>query len=229
MTVVTAETVVFTIRSGVLGVLLARQPGNRWILPGGPLSDSSALEATAERTLREQAGVGGVELEQLYTFERPGGICVAFMALISAGRHALAPGDDLVEVRWFDHDDLPRLDGDTGDTVHFARDRLRAKSAYAPIAAQLLPGVFTLGQLQSVYEAVLATHLDPRNFRRDVLAAGIVEATGDLRADGRGRPARMLRWVGGDFAVVPSERRGVRAISRLRASVQVESGRGDTG
>ena len=218
MTLVTTETVVFTIRSGVLGVLLARRPGNHWMLPGGALTDGRGLAATAQGALSDQAGVSGVDLEQLYTFDHPGGIRVAFMALISADRHALAPGPDLVEVRWFDHDDLPRLDEETADTVHFARDRLRAKTAYAPIAVQLLPGVFALGQLQSVYEAVLSTTLDPRNFRRDVLAAGIVEPTGEVRSDGPGRPARMLRWVGGDFAVVPSERRGARAISRLGTS-----------
>jgi 8-oxo-dGTP diphosphatase len=218
MTLVTTETVVFTIRSGVLGVLLARRPGNHWMLPGGALTDGRGLAATAQGALSDQAGVSGVDLEQLCTFDHPGGVRVAFMALISADRHALAPGPDLVEVRWFDHDDLPRLDEETADTVHFARDRLRAKTAYAPIAVQLLPGVFALGQLQSVYEAVLNTTLDPRNFRRDVLAAGIVEPTGEVRSDGPGRPARMLRWVGGDFAVVPSERRGARAISRLGTS-----------
>lgn len=229
MTTVTSETVVFTIRSGVLGLLLVRRPGNQWTLPGGILRQPNALRATAEDALHEQAGVSDVDLEQLFTFDRGDGVCVAFMALISAGRHALTPGDDLVEVRWFDHDDLPRLDDDTLHTVHFARDRLRAKCAYAPIAAQLLPGTFTLGQLQSVYQAVLDTDLDPRNFRRDVLAAGIVEATGDLRSDGRGRPARMLRWVGGDFAVVPAERRAVRAIARLGAADMTPPGAGEIG
>ena len=41
----------------------------------------------------------------------------------------------------------------------------------APIALQLLPEVFTLAELQAVYEAVLGHELDTRNFRRDVLAS----------------------------------------------------------
>jgi 8-oxo-dGTP diphosphatase len=67
--------------------------------------------------------------------------------------------------------------------------------------------------LQTVYEAVLGGPLDTRNFRRDVLAAGVVEPVGRVRADAPGRPARLYRSVGGDFAVVARERRIRRAIA----------------
>jgi hypothetical protein len=92
--------------------------------------------------------------------------------------------------------------------------RLRAKTAYAPVAFQLLPDAFTLSDLQAVYEAILGEPLDARNFRRDVLAAGVVAPPERSRTEGRGRPARLSRSAGGEFAVVPRERRAVRAITR---------------
>jgi 8-oxo-dGTP diphosphatase len=90
---------------------------------------------------------------------------------------------------------------------------VRSKASYAPIALQFLPETFTLGELQTVYEAVLGRALDTRNFRRDVLAAGVVEPTGRTRAEGPGRPALLYRSAGGDFQVLARERRIARAIS----------------
>ncbi len=115
-------------------------------------------------------------------------------------------------------DDLPALDADAVGVLEYGRSRVRAKAAYAPIALQLLPETFTLGELQVVYEAVLGHDLDTRNFRRDVLQAGIVEPTGASRADGPGRPAGLYRSGGGDFQVLARERRIARAIAKAPAS-----------
>jgi 8-oxo-dGTP diphosphatase len=118
-----------------------------------------------------------------------------------------------VEVRWFAHDDLPVLADGEDAVVAYGLARLRAKTAYAPVAVNLLPEMFTLGEMQAVYEALLGRELDSRNFRRDVLAAGVVDKSGEVRAEGRGRPARLYRSAGGHFAVDARERRAARQIS----------------
>ena len=132
---------------------------------------------------------------------------------MAAERHPLTPGASVVEVRWCPLDDLPALDADARAALDYGRARLRAKAAYAPIALQLLPGLFTLGELQAAYEAVLGHEIDTRNFRRDVLAAGVVEPAGRSRADGPGRPAGLYRSASGDFQVLARERRIARAIA----------------
>jgi 8-oxo-dGTP diphosphatase len=81
------------------------------------------------------------------------------------------------------------------------------------VAVNLLPDLFTLGEMQAVYEVLLGRALDARNFRRDVLRARVVQDSGDVRAEGRGRPARLYRSAGGHFAVDARERRVARAIS----------------
>lgn len=212
---VVVQLAVLSARERRLEALLVRLPGSVWTLPGVPVGPGRTLEEAARAALDEQTGVRGVALEQLYTFDRGGGegVCVAYTALTAAARHPLRPGPEVVEVRWFAVGDLPALGEDDAQVLEYARRRLRAKAAYAPIALQLLPEAFTLGELQTAYEAVLGHELDTRNFRRDVLAAGVVEPLERVRADGPGRPARLYRSTGGDFQVLARERRIARAIA----------------
>ncbi len=215
MKTVRVETVVASVRERRPHALLVRLPGSVWTLPGAEVPAATTLEGAAQAALAEQTGVRGAALEQLYTFDRDGGeaVCVAYLCLVPAERHPLAPGTGVVEVRWFAMDDLPALADGDAEVLDYGRSRLRAKAAYAPIALQLLPDVFTLGELQIAYEAVLGHALDTRNFRRDVLAAGIVEPVGRARADGPGRPAELYRSRSGDFQVLAPERRIARAIA----------------
>jgi 8-oxo-dGTP diphosphatase len=212
---VRTEIVVVGVRDGGTQVLLVRLPGSVWALPGVDVAAQTTLEAAARAALADQTGIRGAQLEQLYTFDREGGegVLVAHLCLVDTERHVLAPGPGVVEVRWFPMDDPPALDAETTGVVEYGRARVRAKAAYAPIALQLLAETFTLGDLQGVYEAVLGHPLDTRNFRRDVLQAGVVEPTGSSRADGPGRPAALYRSRAGDFQVLARERRIARAIA----------------
>ena len=65
-----------------------------------------------------------------------------------------------------------------------------------------------------MYEAVVGGHLDVRNFRRDLRAAGVIEPTGATRREGPGRPAQVYRYVPGAFAVDAEERRVADQIAR---------------
>jgi len=217
MKTVRTEIVVIGVREDRTHALLVRLPGSVWALPGTDVAPGTTLERAALTALADQTGIRGAHLEQLYTFDRDAGegVCVAHLCLVAAGRHVLTPGPGVVEVRWFPMDDPPALDADATSVLEYGRSRVRAKAAYAPIALRLLPDVFTLGELQAVYEAVLGHDLDTRNFRRDVLHAGIVEPTGASRADGPGRPAALYRSGSGDFQVLARERRIARAIAQV--------------
>jgi 8-oxo-dGTP diphosphatase len=208
------ETAVFTVLDGRLEVLLGRVGGGTWSLPVAGPGGGGVLEHAAAGAVEAMSGVRGIAVEQLYTFDRGGEeVAVAYLALIDAGRHPISPGEDVAEVRWFAHDDLPSLAPGQDAVVGYGLQRLRAKTAYAPVAVNLLPDLFTLGEMQAVYEVLLGRALDARNFRRDVLRAGVVEESGQVRAEGRGRPARLYRSAGGFFAVDARERRVARAIS----------------
>lgn len=211
------EVVVFTVRGGRLETALLRARANKWRLPGTEVGPTGTLRDAAEGALAEEAGVRNVELEQLFTFDRAGGsaVAVTYLALLNAWAHPLAPGRDVVEVRWFAWDDVPELAPDQDETLRYGHERLRAKASYAPIAAQLLPGDFTISEVQQAYEAVLGRELDARNFRRDLTSAGVVERVGRTRSAGPGRPAELYRWSDRPrhFSVVAAERRLARTLA----------------
>lgn len=75
-----------------------------------------------------------------------------------------------------------------------ALGRLRGKLAYRPVVFELLPGEFTLLQLQRVAEALSGARMHKQNFRRLVVNADLVEPVGRTTAVGRGRPAKLFRF-----------------------------------
>ncbi len=201
---VTTDVVVFTIRDGRLATLLVRRANaphqGCWALPGGFLDIDEDLDTCAARELQEETGIGGLYLEQLYTFgatrrdPRERVISVTYYALVPQGALA-APraASDASEVAWHAFDELPPLAFDHAQIIELAHRRLVAKLDYSTIAFQFMPQRFTLTELQAVYETLLNQPLDKRNFRKRILSLGLIEQTGRQRRNGKHRPAREYR------------------------------------
>ncbi len=200
---VAVDMVIFTVGGDDLAVLLVRRRGEpfagRWAIPGGFVEEDESLDAAAARELREETGVADVYLEQLYTFGEPHRdprgrvISVAYYALL---RHppAATAGDDAADARWFPLRGLPPLAFDHAEILDYALSRLRAKVEYTNIVYSLLPDLFTLTELQRVYEIILGRALDKRNFRKKIGSLDLVEPTGGVRRDGAHRPARLYQF-----------------------------------
>ncbi len=86
------------------------------------------------------------------------------------------------------------MESDHRRVLATALGRLRGKLAYRPVVFELLPGEFTLLQLQRVAEALSGARLHKQNFRRLVSNADLVEPIGRTTAVGRGRPAELFRF-----------------------------------
>ncbi|HEY2344022.1 MAG TPA: NUDIX hydrolase, partial [Chthoniobacteraceae bacterium] len=80
------------------------------------------------------------------------------------------------------------------EIVSAALDWLREKIRREPIGFELLPPKFTLTELQSLYEAILQTPLDKRNFRKKLLAMSLLVPLAEKVAAGRHRPAQLFRF-----------------------------------
>jgi 8-oxo-dGTP diphosphatase len=205
----TADPVVFTLLDERLCVLLARRleepQRGMFALPGGFVGAEESPEQTAERKLREKTGVGPVHLEQLRTYASPdrdprGWLpSIAYMALV---RPETLPAETPAEreASWHRVDGLPPLALDHARIVEDGLWRLHARVAdkawFIQKAAGLLPEPFTLGQAQRLYEALRGEPVDAANFRRDVRATGLLTDTGEVRADGPGRPGRLYERAG---------------------------------
>ncbi|HTS30774.1 MAG TPA: NUDIX domain-containing protein [Bryobacteraceae bacterium] len=199
---VTVDVVLFTILDRKLHLLLIRRRSppfaNRYALPGGFVRAEESLDAAAIRELREETGIHEVYLEQLYTFgdpERdPRGrvITVAYYALVPRNQ-ALHAGTDAADAAWFPMEDLPPLAFDHRTIAEYAHQRIRNKLDYTSVGFELLPGKFTLSELQLVHEAIHGHILDKRNFRRKIIQQGIVKPTREWRQTGR-KPARVYRF-----------------------------------
>jgi 8-oxo-dGTP diphosphatase len=203
---VTVDIILFTYAVERLQVLLIRR-GNApfagvWALPGGFVDIDESLETAATRELFEETGMQDVFLEQLATFGDPDRdprgrvISVAYIAIAGAGIMATTrAGDDASAAAWFDVYNLPRLAFDHDHILSVAVQRLRYKFEYTTHGLHLLPDLFTLTELQKVYEIVLEKTFDKRNFRRKFLSLGILEDTGQVRY-GDYRPAKLYRKIG---------------------------------
>ncbi|WP_322099187.1 MULTISPECIES: NrtR DNA-binding winged helix domain-containing protein [unclassified Haematospirillum] len=75
-----------------------------------------------------------------------------------------------------------------------ALTRLRGKLAWRPVVFDLVPDTFTLLQLQRVVEALFGTTVHKQNFRRTIASMDLVEPTGKMETQGRGRPAELFRF-----------------------------------
>src|SRR6188768_1819849 len=153
---VTVDIVLFTIRDRQLHLLLIRRLAkpyeDRYALPGGFVLKSESLDAAAARELREETGVEGVYLEQLYTFGAPERdprgrvVTVAYYALVP-NTQVLQAGTDAADAAWFPVAKLPALAFDHRQIVEYAHQRIRNKLDYTNVGFELLPEKFTLTEL----------------------------------------------------------------------------------
>ncbi|MGH9322462.1 MAG: NUDIX hydrolase [Vicinamibacteria bacterium] len=197
---------IFTIDDGRLQVLLIQMRKDpfkgRWALPGGLIDEGESLHGAAARILKEQTGVSGLYLEQLYTFDGtkrdPEGrvVSVAYYSLVPSVGLELRTTAKYEAVRFWDcHERPPELAYDHEAILAYAQLRLQAKVQYTNVMWSLLPPSFTLRELQSAYESVLSRSLDKRNFRKKILSLGLLRASGEKSMGGRHRPAMLYEFI----------------------------------
>jgi 8-oxo-dGTP diphosphatase len=200
----TVDCVVFGFDEGDLKVLLIERGlepfKGRWALPGGFVRVDETLDEAARRELEEEAGLKNVFLEQLYSFgavdrdPRERVVSVAYYALVKLADFTTKAATDAADARWFPVSKVPKLAFDHAEILATALARLKGKVRYQPIGFELLPPRFTLSALQHLYESVLRTELDKRNFRKKVLSFGLLVPLKERQAAGRHRPAQLFRF-----------------------------------
>ena len=179
---VTADCVVFGYDGKELKVLLIKRGKEpeasttayvgEWALPGGFLEveKDKTIAHTAARELKEETGLRLTvkAFKEVGTFSdihrdpRERVITIAHYALVKLAQVEASTDADRAD--WFSWNDIPHLAFDHDKILRVAFSRLKRDIHFEPVGFDLLPEVFTLPQLQNLYESILEVKFDRRNF-----------------------------------------------------------------
>lgn len=171
----------------------------QWSLMGGFVQENESADDAAKRVLYELTGLKDVYMEHIGAFGKinrdPGErvISLAYYALINTNKY----DRELVQrhnAYWVNIDEIPDLIFDHNQMVEKARTVMKEKASTAPIGFNLLPELFTLTQLQSLYEAIYGEPMDKRNFRKRIADMGYIEKTDKIDKTGSKRGAYLYKF-----------------------------------
>ena len=200
---ISIDCIIFGFHAGELNLLLLHrnfEPAKgEWSLMGGFVQENESVDDAAKRVLAELTGLNNVYMEQVGTFgainRDPGErvISVAYYALININEY----DKHLVEqhtAHWVNINEIPELIFDHKEMVIQARQAMQKKASSEPIGFNLLPELFTLPQLQSLYETIYGETIDKRNFRKRIAEMDYIEKTDKIDKSGSKRGAILYRF-----------------------------------
>lgn len=201
---VTTDSVVFGFDGKDLHLLLIERGiepfKGHWALPGGFLNMDETVEEGARRELYEETNAKDIYLQQFHVFStinrdpRERVITVAFFALVRKSDYKVIAGDDAARACWFQIDELPVLAFDHSDIINMARECLQEMIRTRPIAFRLLDKLFSLSELQRVYEVINGMSYDRRNFAKKAISTGMLEDRGAAPETQRGRKPELYSF-----------------------------------
>ena len=201
----TVDCVIFGFDDNTLKVLLIKsdldQFHGKLSLLGDNILSNEDLDNAANRVLMMRTGMKDVYLEQVQTFSKPnrhpGGrvVTTVYASLLNIKHHALEILDN--ELNWHKVTEINKMAFDHKEILDTCHQWLPKRIQEHPLAFNLLPEKFSLRALQNVYEAILDTKLDRRNFRKKFASMGFLKDTNEFESQVTHRPGKLFLF---DFA-----------------------------
>lgn len=200
---VSVDCIVFGFDEGELRVLIGKRrmdPGRGlWSVYGGFVGNTESVDDAAKRVLFELTGLNGLYMQQVGAFgnvDRDPGervISIVYYSMINVKDYdqTLQKQHD---VEWVSINELPEMYSDHRQMIKKARKMMQKKISSEPISFNLLPRLFTLTQLQRVYEAVQGEEVDKRNFRKRIKDMDFIEKTDQIDKKTSKRGAYLYRF-----------------------------------
>lgn len=179
---------IFSIIDNKLNVLLmqrSKEPfANMWSLVGGGVYNNETCEEAVKRELKEKINITNIIPTLSGVFSEPNrdirfrNISISYYCLTN---NTLINNnlEKAISVKWCPICDLPKLAFDHNKILNLALDQLKLRVYDIPFIKPYLPEYFTLKNLQSIYESIIGTSLDKRNFRRKINSMNCLENTGE--------------------------------------------------
>lgn len=198
------DCVIFGFKDRLLNVLLierkqAPEKGTM-ALPGDFLLAEESLLHSAKKILKAITNLHDIFLEQIgafgdtdrYPIKRV--ITIGFYALINIEHYKPQAGSTAERLEWCPIGNLPKLAFDHLQIIQAGYEILKCKIRREPIGFNLLPEQFSLTELQQVYEAILGTELNKRNFRTKLKQMKLLIETGIKQSNVAHKPAMLYRF-----------------------------------
>jgi len=184
-------------------------------LPGNLIFEDEGLDAAAERVLKELTNLDEIFLEQFKTFGDPlrltkqddkewlnsiraipeaRVITVAYYSLVKISQYNPSASGFAKRTSWCSVSEVPQLAFDHNEIFQEALKQLKSRIYRRPLVFKLLPKYFSLAELQSVYEVILQSSLDKRNFRRKALSSGFISETKFKQTGVPHKPAKLYAF-----------------------------------
>jgi hypothetical protein len=157
------------------------------------------VDDAAKRVLFELTGLRNMYMRQVGAFgnvDRDPGervISIVYYALINVKDYDLALQEQY-HTSCVNIEELPKLYSDHNIMIEKAREMMKSKISTEPIGFKLLPNLFTLTQLQKLYESIYGETVDKRNFRKRVNDMDFIEKTELIDKTGSKRGAFLYRF-----------------------------------
>ncbi len=197
---VSVDCVVFGFDENDLKVLLIRCDllpyQHLFSLVGELVEDNENLDQAASRILCKQTSLNNIYLRQVKTFgavdRHPYGrvFSVAYFSLVKVSDYKLTNGNKPNEAHWHEISKIGSLAFDHNNILQTCLEALRKQVREEPVGFELLPEVFTISQLQNLYERILGIELDKRNFRKKIMKMKILLEHDESQANVSHRPAK---------------------------------------
>ena len=200
---VSVDCIIFGFDEGQLRILVGKRqmdPGRgEWSLYGGFVNSDESIDDAANRVILSLTGLRNLYIRQVGAFgsvDRDPGervISIAYYALINVKDYDKSLQEQH-GVEWINIEDMPMLYSDHNEMVSRAIKMMRQKISCEPIGFNLLPSLFTLTQLQKLYEAVMGEVVDKRNFRKRIKDMDFIEKTELIDKESSKRGASLYRF-----------------------------------
>lgn len=200
----TVDNIIFGFDEADLKVLLIKRGEEpyhgQWALPGHFVYSDEDLLSAAKRVLEELTGLKNVYLEQVKAFgavdRHPLGrvITVAYYSLIKISDYNVNASSFARQAQWHSISKLEDLAFDHNEILDACFQLLKRRVRRRPVGFELLPPKFTLTELQHLYEAILETDLDKRNFRKKILSMNLLVDLNEVQEGVAHRPARLYKF-----------------------------------
>ncbi len=183
-------------------------------LPGDFITIDEDPDQAASRTLEELTGLREIFLSQFALFGKPDRISkqvdikwlhdttrLEIHRVVTAAYYSLINiGDTNTEfalhnnASWIDVKQIPKLAFDHADIIEKGLKHLQLSLRNEPIGFEMLPDLFTIRELQILYEAILDSSMDNRNFRKKILKSKYLVQSNEKQTGVAHKPAYYYRF-----------------------------------